>query len=91
MWSEFLDSFSLADKLFIVDTYSAGDKFDEIYNSENFAKKINHDDVEYIKGSMDNVAKELFAKLEDEDFLITIGAGDITRVGQILRGLYENC
>ena len=89
LWNEFLNSFSLADKLFIVDTYSAGDKFDEVYNSENFAKKISHDGVEYIKGSMDDVAKSLSNKILDDDFVITIGAGDVTKVGQLLRGYYE--
>ncbi len=89
LWNEFLNSFSLADKLFIVDTYSAGDKFDEVYNSENFAKKISHDGVEYIKGPMDDVAKSLSDKILDDDFVITIGAGDVTKVGQLLRGYYE--
>lgn len=89
LWNEFLNSFSLADKLFIVDTYSAGDKFDEVYNSENFAKKISHDGVEYIKGPMDEVAKSLSDKILDDDFVITIGAGDVTKVGQLLRGYYE--
>lgn len=89
LWEEFLTSFDLADTLFVVDTFSAGDKFDETYNSENFAKKINHKNVKYIKGNMDNAALEISKYIKENDLVITIGAGDVTKIGYILRGYYE--
>lgn len=89
LWNEFLNSFDLADNLFVVDTYSAGDKYDEEFNSENFAKKINHKNVKYIKGDMEKAAVEIFKYLKENDYIITVGAGDVTKIGRILGELYE--
>ncbi len=89
LYGEFLNSFELADVLFVVDTFSAGDKFDEKYNSENFAKTIKHKNVRYVKGDMDTAAKEIAKNLKKGDFVITIGAGDVTKIGHKLGELYE--
>ena len=89
LWSDFLNSFNLADELFVVDTYSAGDLYDNEFNSENFAKEIKHKNVKYIKGKMEDAALEISKYLNEDDFVITIGAGDVTKIGYILRGLYE--
>lgn len=89
LWDEFLNSFDLADNLFVVDTYSAGDKYDEEFNSENFAKKINHKNVKYIKGDIEKAATEIFKYLKENDYIITVGAGDVTKIGRILGELYE--
>ena len=89
LWNEFLNSFELADELFVVDAYSAGDPYDITFNSENFAKEIKHKNAKYIKGKMDEAALEISKYLKEGDFVITIGAGDVTKIGYILRGLYE--
>ncbi len=89
LWNEFMQSFDMADNLFVVDTYSAGDKFDNLYNSENFAKEIHHKNVMYIKGSMEDAAKEISKYIKKDDFVITIGAGDITKIGHSLGEYYE--
>ena len=89
LWNDFMKSFDLADTLFVVDTFSAGDPFDETFNSENFAKKINHKNVFYIKGTMKEASEEIFKKLKKDDFVLTIGAGDVTKIGGYLRDYYE--
>lgn len=89
LWNEFKNSFDLADELFVVDTYSAGDSYDVEFNSENFAKEIKHKNVKYIKGKMEDAASEISKYLKDDDFILTIGAGDVTKIGHILGGLYE--
>ena len=54
LWDEFLDSFDVLDELYVVDTFSAGDKFDEEYNSKNFAVEIIKKGInaKYIDGSI---------------------------------------
>ena len=89
LWGEFLTSFNMADILFVVDTFSAGDKFDVEFNSENFAKTIEHKNVRYIKGNMDEAAKEISNHIKNGDLILTIGAGDITKIGHLLGGIYE--
>lgn len=89
LWNEFLTSFDLADDLFVVDTFSAGDKFDIEFNSENFAKTINHKNVKYVKGDMEQDAKEISKYIKKGDFILTIGAGDVTKIGHLLGDIYE--
>ena len=85
LWNDFLNSFDLADELFILDTYSAGDKYDEKYNSKNFASAIHHKCAKYIKGNMDDAAREISKYIKKNDYIITIGAGDVTKTGYILK------
>lgn len=85
LWNDFLNSFDLADELFILDTYSAGDKYDEKYNSKNFASSIHHKCAKYIKGNMDDAAREISKYIKKNDYIITIGAGDVTKTGYILK------
>ena len=89
LWNEFLNSFDLVDDLFVVDTYSAGDEFDSEFNSENFVKQIKHKNAKYIKGTMEDAANEIYKYLNTGDFILTIGAGDVTKIGRILKDLYE--
>ena len=81
LWNDFLNSFDLADELFILDTYSAGDKYDEKYNSKNFASSIHHKCAKYIKGNMDDAAREISKYIKKNDYIITIGAGVVTKTG----------
>lgn len=89
LWDEFLNSFDLADILFVVETFSAGDKFDPEFNSEKFSEIIKHKCVKYIKGSMNEAAEEISKYIKKDDFILTIGAGDVTKIGHLLGGIYE--
>ena len=89
LWDEFLTSFDLADILFVVETFSAGDKFDPEFNSEKFSETIKHKCVKYIKGSMNEAAEEISKYIKKDDFILTIGAGDVTKIGHLLGGIYE--
>ncbi len=84
LWKEFLNAFDYADKLFILDVYSAGeDKIDNI-NSENFSKEINHNNAEYISGDIIECAEKIYPLLNKDDIIITLGAGSITKLGKLL-------
>lgn len=89
LWDEFLTSFDLADILFVVETFSAGDEFDPEFNSEKFSETIKHKCVKYIKGSMNEAAEEISKYIKKDDFILTIGAGDVTKIGHLLGGIYE--
>ena len=89
LWNEFMSSFDYLDELFVVDAYCAGDPYDTQFNSENFVKEIKHKNAKYIKGKMEEAAVEISKYIEDGDFVITIGAGDVTKIGPILGERYE--
>ena len=89
LWNEFLKSFGVVDELFVVETFNAGDKFDEIYNSSNFVKEIIKNNIKatYVKGTMAEAGREIASKLQKGDIVLTLGAGDITKIGEVINGL----
>lgn len=89
LWEEFLNSFNDIDKLYVLDVFSAGDNFDEKFNSENFVNEIvkNGINAEYIKGTMEQSSKQIAPKLIHNDIVLTLGAGDITKIGGMINDL----
>ena len=87
MFDEFADAFAKADVLVLTDIYAAREK--DIYNvsSEALAQKIkeNHPDKEiyYIK-ELGDIASKVWDEAEEGDLVITMGAGDIYKAGQMM-------
>ena len=92
LWNEFLKSFDVVDELFVVETFNAGDKFDETYNSSNFVKEIIKKGINatYIDGKMDVAGQKIAPQLRQGDIVLTLGAGDITKIGEVISGLLAN-
>ena len=89
LWNEFLDCFDGIDKLYILDVFSAGDKKDETYNSLNFCIEIVKKgiDAEYIEGDINTCAEKIAPELKKGDIVLTLGAGDITKIGGVINDL----
>lgn len=77
-WKEFAASFDSADKVYITDVYSAGEAPIEGICPEKFSSEIN---ASYLPGPIEQVSKTLCGELENGDIVLTIGAGDITKLG----------
>ena len=90
LWNDFLKSFGAVDKLIVVDVFSASEDPIEGINSKNFAQCFKNDDVTYIGGSMENAARKILPLLKSGDMVITLGAGDVTRIGPELVKLHES-
>lgn len=84
LWNEFKSAFTSADKLFITDVYSAGEDEIQNVNSEIFSQDIKHKDSEYVSGSMEDCAKIIYQKLKENDIVISLGAGTITKIGKLI-------
>ena len=89
LWEDFLTSFAKSDVLIVLDVFAAGDKFDELYNSKTFCEKINHQNVLYVTGKIEDCAEQILPILKENDTVITMGAGDITKMGNCLIELYR--
>ena len=90
LWNDFLKSFSAVDKLIVVDVYSASEEAIEGINSKAFAQCFKTEDVTYIGGSMENAARKILPLLKSGDMVITLGAGDVTRIGNELKKLHDD-
>lgn len=90
LWDDFLQSFDAVDKLIIVDVFSASEDPIEGINSKAFSQTFKNKDVTYIGGSMENAATKIMPLLKSGDMVITLGAGDVTRIGGELVKIHEN-
>ncbi len=84
LWDEFKKSFKLADKLIVCDVYPAGESPIENASSADFIRDIIHNDATYVPGSIDAITETIYNEIEHDDIVLTLGAGDITRLGKNL-------
>lgn len=84
LWEEFKIAFDDADRLYAIDVYPAGE--DEIrgITSENFISEIKHKNANYISGNIDEVSKKIYSHLKENDIVITLGAGTVTKIGSLI-------
>jgi UDP-N-acetylmuramate--alanine ligase len=80
---EFIDAFTDADKVVLMDIYPAGEKPLPGVNSELLFNGIKDTDkdIEYIQDSK-NIINYLDGELEAADTLLTLGAGDVWKLGE---------
>lgn len=90
LWDDFLKSFGAVDKLIVVDVYSASEDAIVGVNSKAFAQCFKNEDVMHISGSMENAARKILPLLKSGDMVITLGAGDVTRIGGELQRLHNH-
>ncbi len=83
-WDEFLKSFDEADIVYICDVYSAEEKPIKGVNSREFSRKLQHKNACYIKGGLSSVADGLIKEIQPGDMVLTMGAGNITKLGGII-------
>jgi UDP-N-acetylmuramate--alanine ligase len=86
-WEQFTECFANADRLFVCDVYAAGEAPLESVNSERLVSEIRQrrhgatTAIEYLPNSIDRVAR-LRTELRAGDVLVTLGAGDVYKIGQ---------
>lgn len=90
LWSEFLQAFDNADRVYITDIYAASESPIEEVHPENFAKELSSKvPCEHLSGSIAEVAQKLLPSLKADDIVIGLGAGTITVLGKELLALKE--
>ncbi len=89
LWNEFLNCFNNCDKLIVLDVFAASETLIKEADSKAFVETINHPDATYLKGSMGEVADKLLPLLKPSDIVLTLGAGDITKLGGLLQETYN--
>ena len=86
---EFACSFDLADRVLVVDVYTpAGREIDDLgISSADLVKAMRHSGAQHV-GSLDCAVDTLLRELRPADMLLTLGAGDVYKVGEaVLAGL----
>jgi len=89
LFREFLTAFHQADYLVLTDIYAASEEPIEGVSSETLLTEIEQHGqrhVHYI-ASVDTMAEEVLGMIGENDLVLTLGAGNIVRVGEELLGL----
>lgn len=86
LFDEFLTSFDGADRLILTDIYAAGeDAIPEVTGDGLYQaiKRRGHLEVEFVSDKK-HIVKQMARKLKSGDIALTLGAGDIYKVGEAL-------
>ncbi len=83
-WDDFLTCFKQADVLFILDIYPAGEAAIEGITSEKLIAGIDHPAKHYLSRHQDPKLDKVRELLKPGDILVTLGAGDISKLGDML-------
>ncbi|WP_461207212.1 UDP-N-acetylmuramate--L-alanine ligase [Clostridium sp. DL1XJH146] len=84
LFSDFADSFGDADSLILAEIYAAREKNDGSISSTMLGNKLRENGVDCKNfETFEEISTYLKTQLKDGDLLLTIGAGDIYRVGEM--------
>ena len=85
LFNDFLKCFECADKVIVLDTFSASEEPINGHTSEEFAKVLGtnqpNKSIKYISGKISEITNEVLNEIKKEDVVLTLGAGDITKLG----------
>lgn len=84
LWEEFKNAFSDADELMAIDVFPAGEEPIENITSEKFVSEISHKNAKYISGNIEEVSQKIYSLLKENDIVITLGAGTVTKIGSLI-------
>jgi len=79
-WNQFLTSFKQSDLVYILDIYPAGEPEIAGITSTKLAQEINHPHCQLIAKDPD--FPEVRSILQSGDIVVTLGAGDISKLGE---------
>ena len=88
LFDDFVDSFGMVDHLIITDIYAAREK--DVYNvssqklEEAMQEKHPDKDIRYM-GDFESIAEYVGKNAGKDDIIITMGAGDVYKIGKMLR------
>lgn len=86
LYEDFLTAFQEADTLFVMDVYGAGEEPIPEVNGQGLCKSIRqagHRDAHYV-GSRTQLVEEVMKRLVPGDVVLTLGAGDVWKLGEEL-------
>ncbi|MFV0435938.1 MAG: UDP-N-acetylmuramate--L-alanine ligase [Desulfopila sp.] len=91
LFKEFLTAFHQADYLVMTDVYAASEEPIEGVSGRALLEEIERHGQRYTRyiGSVDGMAEEILAMVEENDLVLTLGAGNVVQVGEELLSLLD--
>jgi len=87
--ADFAASFTDADHVLVTDIFSSREAFDPSVNANDIVRQMTHPDARYLP-TLAETTDALLAEMKAGDVLITLGAGDVNKVGEdVLKRLMD--
>lgn len=84
LFNEFTECFNDADKLILADIYAAREKDTGLISSDVLGDKLREKGIDCVNfHSFEDIVNHLKGELKPGDLLLTVGAGDIYKVGEM--------
>ena len=94
LYNEFLKCFDKADKIIVLDTYAASEEPIDGHTSAEFAKDLQksfkQSSVIHVSGKILEIAPRIANELKTGDIAITLGAGDVTKLGPAIADILKD-
>lgn len=81
-WNDFLTCFKDTDKLFVLDIYPAGEAPIPGITAKSMVEQMDHPDAKLIERAVDPTLTAARQELKAGDIFLTLGAGDISKLGE---------
>jgi UDP-N-acetylmuramate--alanine ligase len=82
-WNDFLTCFGHADQLYLLDIYAAGEAPIAGVTTERLIAEIDHPKCRHLSRN-DKALADLLASLKPNDIFLSLGAGDVSKLGEKL-------
>lgn len=82
-WDQFKNAFDMADELFLLDVYAAGEKPLKGYESYDLAEAITHKSALHASENFEDLTQTLVETSRPGDLVLTLGAGDVYKVSEL--------
>lgn len=82
-WNDFISCFQNTDELYLLDIYAAGEPALDGVTSQKLAQEIDHPHCRHLVRTDENL-KQILKTLKSGDLFLTLGAGDVSKLGEKL-------
>lgn len=83
-WDQFKNAFDMADEVFLLNVYPAGESVIKGFESKDLKDEITNNKVTMAEGSFDEVSNALIKSSKAGDVIITLGAGDVYKISDLI-------
>ncbi|MGH1467650.1 MAG: UDP-N-acetylmuramate--L-alanine ligase [Bdellovibrionales bacterium] len=88
-WDQFKNAFDMADEVFLVNVYAAGEAPIDGFGSKELREQITNGKTSHVTVGFEELSNELIKTSREGDVIITLGAGDVYKIGDLVAANFK--